>query len=93
MSVTVYSSPACMPCRATKRKLDELGVEYTSVDLADDPTAADDLKKLGHLETPVVLVRLNSGVEHWSGHRPDRLTQLAGDLAAIAYLAENGDPA
>ncbi|WKN53787.1 glutaredoxin domain-containing protein [Rhodococcus opacus] len=93
MSVTVYSSPACMPCRATKRKLDELGVEYTSVDLAVDPDAADDLKKLGHLETPVVIARLNSGVEHWSGHRPDRLTQLAGDLAAIAYLAENGDPA
>ena len=93
MSVTVYSSPACMPCRATKRKLDELGVEYTSVDLADDPAAADDLKKLGHLETPVIIVRLDSGVEHWSGHRPDRLTQLAGDLAAIAYLAENGDPA
>ena len=93
MSVTVYSSPACMPCRATKRKLDDLGVEYTSVDLAQDPDASADLKKLGHLETPVVIVRLDTGVEHWSGHRPDRLTKLAGDLAAIAYLAENGDPA
>jgi glutaredoxin-like protein NrdH len=91
MSVTVYSSPACMPCRATKRKLDDLGVEYTSVDLAQDPDAANDLKKLGHLETPVVIARLTTGTEHWSGHRPDRLTKLAGDLAAIAYLAEDGD--
>mgnify|MGYP001060198677 CR=1 FL=1 len=34
LTVTVYSTPNCMQCKATYRQLEKLGVGYTVVDLA-----------------------------------------------------------
>lgn len=73
MSVTVYSSPGCQPCRATHRKLDELGIEFTPVDVSEDPEALALCRSLGYQQTPVVV----AGDEHWSGYRPDLLKALA----------------
>ncbi|WP_009473846.1 glutaredoxin domain-containing protein [Rhodococcus sp. JVH1] len=89
MTITVYTSPGCFPCKATKRDLDKAGIDYTLVDLSEDTEAAADMKKLGHLTAPVVIARLDSGTEHWSGHRPDRIQWLANELAALGYLAQD----
>lgn len=67
--VTVYSKPACGPCRATKRWLDNSGVAYQEVPAAEH---VDYLRELGHLEAPVVV----TDREAWSGYRPDRLSNL-----------------
>jgi glutaredoxin-like protein NrdH len=69
--ITVYSQPNCMPCRATVRKLNALGAEYTKVDVSQDDTALNYILDLGYQQTPVVV----AGDEHWSGYSPDRIEQ------------------
>ncbi len=78
MSVTVYSKPQCVQCDATYRALTKKGIEYTVVDLTQDPTAMEMVRELGHMQAPVVV----AGDEHWSGFRPDNIARLAATVAA-----------
>ena len=83
--VEVYTRPGCMQCSATKRWLNQRGVNYVEHD-ADD--YADYLTHvLGCKALPVVEVSLipamdatrNIGGEHithWSQYRTDLLQQL-----------------
>jgi glutaredoxin-like protein NrdH len=80
MSVTVYSKPQCVQCDATYRALDKKGIEYTVVDLMQDPEAMELVRSLGHMQAPVVV----AGDEHWSGFRPDAISRLAATVAANA---------
>jgi glutaredoxin-like protein NrdH len=77
MSVTVYSQPRCSQCDATYRVLDKKGIEYTTVNVAEDPEAHAYVKSLGYMAAPVVV----AGDTHWSGYRPDKLSELATILA------------
>lgn len=77
MTVTVYTKPACVQCTATYRALDKEGIEYSSVDISEDPAARDFVMALGYLQAPVVVV----GDEHWSGFRPDRIKSLVASAA------------
>lgn len=84
MTVTVYTSPNCMPCAGTKRALDKARIPYQVIDVSLAPGAIDTLRALGHTQTPVVTVELPDGMDHWSGHRPDR-------LKALDFLAAAGE--
>lgn len=71
-SVTLYSKPGCVQCRATQRMFDKDGVNYNYVDLSEQPEAIEEIKALGYLQAPVVFVNENT---HWSGHRPDYIAE------------------
>lgn len=71
--VTVFVKPSCPQCVLTKRKLDELGVEYETRDVTADGDALVTVKGLGYLAAPVVLSDMG---DHWSGFRPDKLSKL-----------------
>lgn len=71
---TVFTSPSCFPCRFTKQRLNDLGVEFVERDVTTDPQAADIVKELGYKGVPVVL--LDNG-DHWQGLNPDRIDALA----------------
>ena len=73
MSITVYSKPACMQCKATTKALEKAGLEYDLVDISVDDEARDYVLALGYLQAPVVEVN----GEHWSGFRPERIRGLA----------------
>lgn len=73
MKIEIYSKPACVQCTATYRALDRQGLDYTVIDLTDDPTARETVENLGYRQLPVVVV----GEQHWSGFRPDRIQALA----------------
>lgn len=77
MTVTVYTKPACMQCKATYRALDKEGVEYEVIDITEDDEARDYVMALGHLQAPIVV----AGDEHWSGFRPDRIRALVAAAA------------
>ena len=77
MSITLYTKPACMQCRATKRALDKVGLDYTVVDISMDDEARDYVMALGYLQAPVVTV----DDDHWSGFRPDRIREIAAKAA------------
>ena len=77
MSVTVYTKPSCVQCNATYRALDSKGVEYEVVDVTEDATALERVKSLGYMQAPVVV----TDEDHWSGFRPDKISELADRLA------------
>ena len=70
--VVVYTKPRCPQCDATKRKLDQLDIEYTTVDISLDDEAREYVLSLGYQQAPVVVF----GDNHWSGYSPDRLAKL-----------------
>lgn len=75
MTVTVYTKPACVQCNATYRALDKKSIAYQSIDLSQDPEALERVQALGYLQAPVVVTEQ----DHWSGFRPDKIDQLAGN--------------
>ena len=73
MNVTVYTKPHCVQCEATKRQLHRQGIEFTSVDLTQNPEALRTVQEAGFKQVPVVMTDDAS----WSGYRPDMIKQLA----------------
>lgn len=70
---TVYTKPACVQCDMTKRMLDKLGIEYSTVDISEDQEAFDMLISMGYRAAPVVITPEDS----WAGFQPDKITALA----------------
>lgn len=55
-TITMFGAGWCRDCIRTKKQLDELGVEYTYVDLVAEPAAADVAKEIsGRMNIPVVV--------------------------------------
>ncbi|MGW9628033.1 glutaredoxin family protein [Microbacterium sp. NPDC055521] len=55
-TITVFGADWCRDCVRTKKQLDQLGVEYTYIDLVADPAAADVAKEIsGRTNIPVVV--------------------------------------
>jgi glutaredoxin-like protein NrdH len=75
--ITVYTSPGCQPCRATIRKLNQLGIEYNRIDVTQDDEALAYIKGLGYLQAPVIV----AGDDHWGDYRPHLIEQLAADVS------------
>lgn len=54
--ITMFGADWCRDCIRTKKQLDELGVEYTYIDLVAEPAAADVAKEIsGRMNIPVVV--------------------------------------
>ncbi len=70
--VKVYSKPACFQCTATTKEMDRKGISYEVIDIPEDDTAFNLVKELGYKQAPVVI----AGEEHWSGFRPDKISNL-----------------
>jgi len=55
-SITLFGADWCRDCIRTKKQLDDLGVEYTYVDLVAEPAGADVAKEIsGRTNIPVVV--------------------------------------
>jgi len=55
MAVTVYTTPTCGYCKATKRYLQEKRVRFSEVDVSRDAQAADDIaRRAGRRAVPVI---------------------------------------
>ena len=56
MSLTVYGADWCPDCLRTKRQLDELGVDYASLDVAAAAKLAETAREIsGRTNIPVVV--------------------------------------
>lgn len=73
MTITVYSTPACVQCTATTRALSAQGLSFDVIDLTADGAAMAMVTALGYRQAPVVV----AGEAHWSGFRPDLIGALA----------------
>ncbi|WP_300266784.1 glutaredoxin domain-containing protein [Microbacterium sp.] len=55
-AITMFGAEWCGDCRRTKKQLDDLGIEYTYVDLVAEPAAADVAREIsGRTNIPVVV--------------------------------------
>lgn len=55
MNVKIYSTKTCPYCKLTKDFFHEKGIAYTEIDVAADPTAANEMvKKSGQMGVPVI---------------------------------------
>lgn len=52
--ITVYTKNNCMPCKMTKRKLQELGVNYNEINVDENLEALEYLMECGFRSLPVV---------------------------------------
>ena len=73
MTITVYSKPNCIACDRTKKFLDSKGIDYTPVDITEDPAAYEKVTNMGFMAAPVVVVE---GGDAWSGYQREKLTAL-----------------
>jgi glutaredoxin-like protein NrdH len=71
--VTVYTKPSCVQCDATKRMMDKLKIEYSTVDITVDTEAVDMLIAKGFKSAPVVITE----DDEWAGFNPDKISGLA----------------
>ena len=77
IAVVVYTKNNCFGCTKTKDKLNEAGIDYTTVNVEEDATAyAYVTETLGLRQMPVVVVDspLN-GRTIWSGLQPAQIRE------------------
>lgn len=75
MQITVHTKASCQPCKATRRKLDQLEIDYIPQELNEE--SAKRFSALGLGSAPIVEVDLGFGaVWRWSGHAPTQLEKL-----------------
>lgn len=79
-AIIVYTSLICHRCRAVKRRLDKLGVEYKEVRADLDAEARDILLAKGYQEVPVTRI----GEEWIDGYRPDDIDAAVAALNGAA---------
>ena len=71
---TIYTRNNCQPCLASKSLLTKLGVDYREVNTDESPGVADQLRREGWKELPVVVTEWAD--DSWSGFRPDKIKAL-----------------
>lgn len=73
MVATVYTTNNCQPCKMTKRHLDKMGLEFSEINIVENPEALAQLKAMGYTSAPVVV---SATGESWSGFNPTKLNSL-----------------
>lgn len=77
MTITIYTKPGCFGCRKTTEKFLAANVDFTEVDLTEEPAAMEYITEdLGYSQAPVVVV---DDEFHWSGLDPTNIDRaIAG---------------
>jgi len=86
LQITVFTKPGCQPCKAVKRWLDQKGVAFDAVDVAESPEGLEQVRALGYDGVPVTLVRDEAGamVDHWHGYVRDSLVKYTAPAEVAA---------
>jgi len=58
MTTTIYTTPTCAFCKATKAFFQEKGVQYKEIDVSSDVAAAQDMvAQSGQMGVPVTIIK------------------------------------
>jgi glutaredoxin-like protein NrdH len=57
----------------TKRMLNNLGIDYDTVDITQDEAALQMILEMGFKSAPVVI----TGTDSWAGFNPEKINSLA----------------
>ncbi len=79
MSTTIYTTPTCAFCKATKEFFKSNKVEYKEIDVTTDPSASQEMvKKSGQMGVPVVIIEKDGKEDVIVGFDQAKLTQVLG---------------
>lgn len=71
----VYTTPYCSPCRAVKKYLTHIGVDYTAIDISENDELRKDIFEKAHAVTvPIV----QYGKKFVVGYKPMELKEMLG---------------
>lgn len=70
--VTVYSKNNCMQCRMVKKFLNDKGVEFTEINIDEQPDKIDYLKALNYSTVPVTFF----GEQCFAGFAPTEIRKV-----------------
>lgn len=84
--ITIYTTPNCMGCAATKRQFDKMGVDYLVIDLSERPDLVENFKAQGLAQAPIV----QTSTDTWSGMRPDKIKQVGRDYQSRTRTNNTG---
>lgn len=73
--VKIYSSNSCHFCKMAKEYLKEKGIEYTERNINEDPSARQEMMKMGFTGVPVICV----GDETIYGFDKEKLEKLLAE--------------
>lgn len=82
--IVVYTTPACVQCSATCRRMDKLGIIYDKVDLTQHPGLAEKFREMGHTQAPIVVTDRKT----WSGFRLEKIDSLARFLTSQENITQ-----
>lgn len=80
---TVYTKPDCVQCERTYKLLDKKGIPYVTIDVTQHAPSLEKVRELGYMQAPVVV----SDIGHWSGFRPDKITELEMSFSAATAVS------
>ncbi len=87
---TFYHYPRCSTCVKAKKWLNEQGLEYQAINLADAPPTSDELKQIHATSNKAIKALFNtSGQSYRNGGFKDRLASMSDD-EKFAELAADG---
>ena len=84
MTVEVYSKTSCIQCTQSKKKLEQLGVEYVETDIFENPEAYKFVTEtLKFRAAPVIVVKNADGTisDAWSGFNPEKIEAVAQSVS------------
>ena len=81
MAIVIYTRNDCRPCKETKKRFKEFGIDFEEINLDERPDLLDYVKnELGFSATPVIVT--DDGI--WSGYRTDKIKAIKKQLATKA---------
>lgn len=67
--VTIFTKNNCVACKRTKKLLKDEGIEYTEINVDEQPVWRLRLLEEGWQSMPVVKTAISS----WSGYQPEKI--------------------
>lgn len=78
MAITIYTKPGCFGCRKTAEKFTEAHLDFTEVDVTQEPAALEYVtEELGYSQA-----RLVDDGFHWSGLNPGNIDLAQESVAS-----------
>jgi len=79
LPVTIYTTPTCGYCKATKAYFKEHNVEYTEHDVTTDAAALEEMMKLsGQQGVPFIIIGEGDSAQHVLGFDQPKIAQILG---------------
>ena len=89
MTYTFYHYPRCSTCVKAKKWLNEQGIEYQAINLAEQPPNAQQLKEIHQNSGKAIKALFNtSGQSYRGGQFKDRLPNMSSDEQFKALAAD-----